>query len=234
MNIPITGSRSNGRLSQRLIKALVVISVLAIFFVACTLIFGKRFLALYMVNFTIVPILGKFAPIVALDPGLFTWLDPSFDFSPWEIGAIVGLGDMCMAFLLTHNLDLAYSIPKLGPVLETIEKKSVEILKIQPWIGRMTFIGMVAFVVFPLSGTGAIGGSIFSRLLGLSPWRAFLAISLGGFIGGFAFTGLVVIFGKLVIGFIDPGVAVAGGSVLILAIIWILNKRYRQAVDAKN
>ena len=98
---------------------------------------------------------------------------------------------------------------------------------------RLTFLGMAVFVTFPLSGTGAIGGSVFSRLLGLGPWRASLAITCGGFVGGFAFTALIVGFGTAVKDAISPAQAVMGGIAVILVLMWILNRRYRRAVAVR-
>ena len=56
---------------------------------------------------------------------------------------------------------------------------------------KVTFAGTVAFVMFPLSGTGAIGGALFSQILGMSKVRALLAILCGAVIGSF---GLALLF----------------------------------------
>jgi len=197
-----------------------------------TLFLGQRFLLLYLLNFTAVPILGKFTPILALDPSILGWLDPGLAVSPWEIGVIVGLGDACAGFLFTQNLALAFRLPRVGPVLAEIERRSARLLELQPWMRRLTFLGMAAFVVFPLSGTGALGGSVFSRLLGLSPWRATLAIACGGFAGALLFTALIVVFGAAVRGAVGPTEATVGGIALILLLVWILNRRYRRALEA--
>jgi Na+/phosphate symporter len=44
-------------------------------------------------------------------------------------------------------------------------------------------LGVTAFVMFPLTGTGAIGGTIFGRLVGLGPVKIVSAVALGGVLG---------------------------------------------------
>jgi len=224
----VTGGPDRPRLRHLLLRLLLTTLGLLAFLGLCTLAYGRRFVPLFALNFTVVPVLGKFSPVIALDPSILGWLDPELCFSPWEIGAAVGLGDTCVGFLLTQNIELAHRVPRLGPSLQGLQRRGEAILAAQPWMRRLTFLGMAAFVTFPLSGTGALGGSVFSRLLGLGPWRATLALACGGFTGGFAFTALIVGFGTAVREVINPTQAVAGGIGVILVLMWVLNRRYRR------
>ncbi|MCX6682087.1 MAG: small multi-drug export protein [Methanoregula sp.] len=50
-------------------------------------------------------------------------------------------------------------------------------------------MGLVFFVMFPLRGTGGIGGFIVGRMLGMTKKDVLLAFTLGAFIGCFAIAG---------------------------------------------
>ncbi|MHC4858943.1 MAG: small multi-drug export protein, partial [Planctomycetota bacterium] len=60
----------------------------------------------------------------------------------------------------------------------------------RPWFAKITFLGVLLFVLFPLTGTGAIGGSLFGRLLGMKRFRTLTAIALGSALGCFAIAAL--------------------------------------------
>lgn len=120
-------------------------------------------------------VLGKFA----------IWLGVGGDapFSPWEIAAVVAFMDTVVAAVLVYNLPRVYRIKGMGPRLEELADHGHYMVEQRPWLRRMTLLGVVAFVMFPLTGTGAIGGSIFGRLLGLGAKRTLLGIMVGAVAG---------------------------------------------------
>ena len=118
---------------------------------------------------------GKFAVLAS----------ESFGFTPYEIAALIAYMDMMIASILVLNLPAVYRVPRLGPMLEDLAEHGRHMLEQRPWIARVTFFGVVLFVMFPLSGTGAIGGSIFGRLLGLARRWTLVAIATGAVIGSF-------------------------------------------------
>jgi uncharacterized membrane protein len=63
---------------------------------------------------------------------------------------------------------------------------------------RWAFTGVMLFVMFPLTGTGAIGGSLFGRLLGLSRIRTFLSITVGSAIGCFGMAALAEVVANVI------------------------------------
>ena len=84
----------------------------------------------------------------------------------------------------------------------------------------------VAFVMFPLSGTGAIGGSLFSQILGMSRIRALFAILCGAVIGSF---GLAYLADTVLPEDVqDSWLFKLGGLLFILIIVWILTKLYKR------
>ena len=91
---------------------------------------------------------------------------------------------------------------------------------------RATFLGTVAFVMFPLAATGSVGGSIFGRLLGMGRHSTLMAIGLGSVAG----CGLMYFGADLINRHLDrrsPTVMV-GGILIIIAVILLLNLRYRR------
>lgn len=103
----------------------------------------------------------------------------------WEIATLVAYMDISIAVVLIYNLPRLYRLPRLGPVLEDMAEHGLYMLEQHPWLRRITILGVVAFVMFPLTGTGAIGGSIFGRLLGLGPRRTMASIAVGACIGSY-------------------------------------------------
>lgn len=127
--------------------------------------------------FLIFTVLGKFAVFLGASGGV--------PFDPWQIAGIVSYMDISIAVVLVYNLPRLYRIPGLGRRLEDLAEHGHYMLECNPALGRVTFAGVVAFVMFPLTGTGAIGGSIFGRLLGLGAKRTLAAIAAGALAGSF-------------------------------------------------
>jgi uncharacterized membrane protein len=125
--------------------------------------------------------LGKFLVVRGISPRGFT---------PWELAIIVFYLDLAVAFFLTFNLDHAYRIPGFGRRLEALQRYGSEVLGERPWLRKLTSLGVVLFVMFPLTGTGAIGGSLFGRLLGLGRLRTYSSIAVGSAIGCFGMAAL--------------------------------------------
>ena len=104
-------------------------------------------------------------------------------YSPMQYALLVIYLDMLVASFLTFNLDYAYRIPYVGRRLEALQDYGREVVVERPWVRKVTFLGVILFVMFPLTGTGAVGGSIFGRLLGLTRFRTLIGIFVGAVIG---------------------------------------------------
>lgn len=134
--------------------------------------------------------------------------------------------DMLVASLLVIHAGIIFRIPKIGPSLAALQEDGEFILKMHPWMRRMTFIGLCLFIVFPLAATGSVGGAIFGRLLGMSRLATFSAIFVGSVIGN----GVMWLFAGVLSKYINkdhPGLLI-GGIAVILAIILLLNWRYQK------
>jgi uncharacterized membrane protein len=104
--------------------------------------------------------LGKFVivtPAVSANVG----------FTPWELAALVVFMDVFTGCVISGNLHLLYRLPWVGPRLARLEAYGRRTLEQKPWMRRMSRLGITLFVMFPLTGTGAVGASILGRLLGI-------------------------------------------------------------------
>ena len=96
--------------------------------------------------------------------------------------------DLMIGTIAVFNIRVLYLLPRFGQKIKGLQKNGADILKKNPWMRKATFAGVVAFVMFPLSGTGAIGGSLFGqaprddslRTLLASPWQCPRVVRDGG------------------------------------------------------
>ena len=145
---------------------------------------------------------------------------------PLKLFALVLYMDVMTGMLLVFHAGFLFRIPYLGSRLLVVARDSQQLLAGHPWIRRATFVGITLFVMFPLAATGAVGAAIFGRLLGMSRLSTFLAICLGSVLGcGLMFYGSVLI--DTYIGRENPMLTV-GGIAVVIAIILLLNYRYRK------
>jgi uncharacterized membrane protein len=97
--------------------------------------------------------------------------------------------------LWVYNMDLLFRIPKLGPWFRRIRDRTRRMVARNPWLRRQAFLGVILVVMFPLTGTGAIAGSILGRLAGLRRGTNLIAIVLGAIAGSGAIAALVLLIG---------------------------------------
>lgn len=100
-----------------------------------------------------------------------------------ELAFVVFFMDVWVAYLLAFNLHFVYRVPRMGPWLRRLQNYCRYWLAKQPWMKKWAFTGVMLFVMFPLTGTGAPGGSILGRLGGLRAWVTLFGIGLGSALG---------------------------------------------------
>ena len=134
--------------------------------------------------------------------------------------------DLVTACVLTFHLGFAFKLAVIGPKLEAVVQDGQFIMQSNPWMKRVTFVGLVVFVMFPLAATGSVGASIFGRLLGMSRLLTLVGILLGSILGcSAAYFGAEFInqhFDR------NNPWNLIGGIALLVSIILILSYRYRQ------
>lgn len=159
--------------------------------------------------------------------GKFAILEPTTALSPETLFALIVYMDLAVAVVISSHMAAVFRLPWVGKRLVALTRDGQFMLQAQPWMRRMTFVGLVVFVMFPLAATGSIGGAIFGRLLGLRRRTTFIGVSLGSVLGcGLMYFGAEFIrahFGR------DDPLVKLGGIGVVLAILWLLNARYRRA-----
>lgn len=126
------------------------------------------------------------AGLAALPVGKFIILTGAVGDNPlnqWQLAGMVVLMDTWVAYVLAYNLAYVYQIPRVGPWLHGIQNYCRYWLHEAPWIRRWAITGVVLFVTFPLSGTGAPAGAILGRIVGLRPRITLLAVFGGSVVG---------------------------------------------------
>ena len=167
-----------------------------IFFVGMFLTMGQReFLILSQLMLVyFVPPFGK-GTVVPL--GIAGGVDP------WAIAICTAFVDIAVGVFLTWNFDLAKKIPFIGSGITRIQIKGKAMLEDLPWLERASFVGIVVFVMFPFQGSGAVGGTILGRAIGLSPNRNLSAVSIGAISGSLILSASVV-YGLGVLAILAP------------------------------
>jgi uncharacterized membrane protein len=146
--------------------------------------------------------------------------------TPGQLFSLVLYMDVMTAMLLVFHAGFLFRIPYLGQRLLLVAEDGQFMLRLHPWMRRATFAGITLFVMFPLAATGAVGAAIFGRLLGMSRIATFLGICLGSVLGcGVMFYGSVLINRYLDR---NDSLLTFGGVAVIVAVIVLLNYRYRQ------
>ncbi len=158
-----------------------------------------------------------------------------FEMSAYQLAVMVFIMDCWVAYLFTFNLHRLYRIPRVGPWLKRLQNYCQFWLSRQPWMRRWALTGVTLFVMFPLTGTGAPGGAILGRLVGLKAVTTLLAVALGSAIG----CGIMAHFADQLEPMFAPiqdewwfmAVGIGIIAVLLLMLFW-LGRRISRAADA--
>ncbi|MFK7817869.1 MAG: small multi-drug export protein [Planctomycetaceae bacterium] len=134
--------------------------------------------------------------------------------------------DVMTAIIISCHAGSLFRLPWLGERLRMLMSEGREMLAANRWIRQTTFLGVIAFVMVPLASSGSVGGSFFGRLLGLSRKATLLGVVLGSIFGC-----MLMYYGaNLMNKYIGPDNTVVrwGGILFFIAIIAVLNQRYRR------
>ncbi len=151
---------------------------------------------------------------------------------PWALAALVVYLDVIVALFLAFNLDVTYRLPYLGGKLLGLQEYGRYTLRTKPYLRKLSFIGLSIFVLFPVAATGAVGGSILGRLLGMRPYRIVLAIGIGSLVGCSMMAAFAGVLSAALEPIRDEWWFKAIGIAAIGALVLILLRRY-QAIEAE-
>ncbi|MCA8970530.1 MAG: small multi-drug export protein [Planctomycetes bacterium] len=172
--------------------------------------------------------LGKFLPGVGLYgiPGVLTdclW-------TPYELGVVIGVMDSCTVLVIVYSLERLYHVPVLSRLLTKANNNAQLVLRAFPRMRTASIVAIVLFVLFPVSGTGAIGGSFLGAVLGMNRFRIIASVCAGGFLGGLGMAWLFSTFGKAVEQLGNNPYLIALLTVLVLSFFYALARAYKKAL----
>ena len=145
----------------------------------------------------------------------------------WDLALIVMWVNAASAFFYTWNLDLLERVPKMGPALQKMREDAQLTVAERPWIRRMSTVGVGLFVISPLPGSGALGGSMVGRLIGLSRRATALSVTWAGVVVCLVYA----ILGEKVrkaLADVPLWIKIGGGA-LGIALIWLFLRWLRGA-----
>lgn len=158
---------------------------------------------------------GKFIVLAPL-------LQEGVPYGPYYLATMITLMDITTALFVALHLDVLYRLPGIGRRLRAMEEYGRRTLEEKPWYRRWAIGGVAVFVMFPLTGTGAIGGTLFGRLIGLGPLQILGGIAAGAVAGSFAMAIFADAMARIVapirhtLGFKIASAAVVGTFLLLL------------------
>jgi len=108
--------------------------------------------------------------------------DNTFDLQldTWQLAYVVMFVNAVSGWFYTYNLDLLQKLPKVGPWLRRSRVNARAMLEHRPWIRRWAVVGVSLFVITPLPGSGALGGSLVGRLVGITKRATVTAVAVAG------------------------------------------------------
>ncbi|MBP7410455.1 MAG: small multi-drug export protein [Methanoculleus sp.] len=135
----------------------------------------------------------------------------------WLIMLVIFLLDVAVSLFIVWNFDLALKVPLIGRLLESGMAVARRYTESQPWLRRLSTVGLILFVFFPLQGTGAMNGAILGRLLGLDKFRVFSCVCIGSFTSSLA----IALGADLLIDIYqqDPALGIALVALIVIAVL---------------
>ena len=174
---------------------------------------------------------GKFLPLWAISA--------KSNFTPYGLGIVIWVMDTVTVLVLVYSLQGFHQFKRLKRWLDRVQRNAALVLDAYPRIRTAAVVGVVVFVLFPVAGTGAIGGTFLGILLGLRRGVLIAAVSAGGFLGGMLMAFAAANFGDTLCSLRalqqDPVVKYALIATVVLALalaVLALNRAYRGALAA--
>lgn len=167
--------------------------------------------------------LGKFLPLAGLRA--------ECALGPYQLGLVIGVMDTITCLLVVYSLQALYRFRSAARLFDRAHDNAALVLEAYPWMRRFAITALTLFVLFPVSGTGAIGGSFVGALLGLHRARVIASISAGGFLGGGLMAFLSMRFGEAVRGLGHNPYLLAALAVFLGGVVFTANRAYRNALS---
>jgi uncharacterized membrane protein len=141
--------------------------------------------------------------------------------SIWTIAFTVFAIDMFCALAMAAGLRPLEEAPRIGSWLRSARSRATEVLRDYPGFRRLAFFGVVAFVLSPIAGTGAITGSFVARLVGLSRLGGVAAIGLASGWSTAVFALLAQFLGRRAETVLEDPLLIAAVLVVGMLLCWL-------------
>ena len=147
--------------------------------------------------FTGQDIYTKYATVFVAYFAPFSWVSIAtgliLDIHPAALISFIIFTDADLSLFLVWNLDYAKKIPGIGKLVEGVEEGGEKAIRKYKWVKRRRVIGLVLFVMIPISWTGSAVGSIIGRLIGMTSLMTWLAVVIGSSFRSILLTTLIYI-----------------------------------------
>lgn len=148
----------------------------------------------------------------------------------WQLAYVVMYVNAASTFWYTYNLDLLQRVPKIGPALRRARRNAALMLNQRKWIRRWAVVGVGLFVITPLPGSGALGGALVGRIVGVTKRATFISVSVAGVIVSIAYAMLAKELKALldrIEQFAPPAVRIAVSVLMAIVMIYLMTKLVR-------
>jgi len=143
---------------------------------------------------------------------------------PWWLAAFaLAFLDFVGGLFMAWNFPLVLRIPYIGPWVSRFVAAGRTFLDRRPWLERLYFVGLIAFVALPFDGSGSIVASIVGRMLGMAKTEVLSCITIGGIIGSFG----IALGIDYIVNFIPAGAGIWFSLAIFLLIVIALLVMYR-------
>jgi uncharacterized membrane protein len=154
-----------------------------------------------------------------------------YGFTIPQMAGLIFMVDVVCAMFISWNLPLAKKIPGIGHILRWVERKGSETLEKNPRLRKVSWIGLVLWVMVPFQGSGGITASVLGRAIGMRASHVISAVGLGAIIAG-------ILIGTAAEQGIEmfrenwlAGVAMMAGVGVVTVILYYLYKRHMKMKD---
>ena len=174
----------------------------------------------------------------SLAAGRWVVASGTLDIVPFSTLELIGISvfcDGCLGTFVAMNADILRRLPFVGGKLRELEARGHALLTQRKRLRNAATIGVFVVVFLPLPGTGAIGGAVLARSLGMSLRRSLTVIG-----GAIVISTLTIAYGAEMVAWIAlprPGeriVWLALRVTIIAAIIGALALSGHRALRAEE
>ncbi len=158
---------------------------------------------------------GKFTILFALKEDFLA-------LSPYQIMLPVMYIEFSQGIMFLYNVDLFRRIKKIRKYLDMLRLAADRMFEKWPTMRKLAFGTLIIFVALPFQGTGAIGGVVFSSVLGMRLFKTLIGIFIGSIMGNMILAVGVDIFQEKFVEFAKDPLVLVTFIVILIGCIWAI------------